>query len=1641
MRVGKNVIEMMKNFIQLKKIWLTVFVLTGFLSTRQVLAQQGGIPELMYFKFNQITTNQTPNEAPAATRAGGATATVTGLTVGGTGQFSTGLQGNAGAFASNNVNPGWTGTHTGSWTISFWMNVPTPPTTRYMFGNNSGNGTFRCFIGGAANGIRLTGGVPSITLDMPNWTSGISVIHYVYNQATGVVSSYRNGVFQTSATPGASYPLVGTNFYVGAQGVSIEGTMDEFRMYNRALTAQEITDTWDKQLPLVSGPNDAGVSTLTSPNAFCAGQNDIKVMVKNYGNNVINNVQVQWSMNGTPQTPINLNLPLDTFGGAGLNEREVTLATGYNFTSAPVNFKVWTHQPNSTNDTSNLNDTLATTLQASLSGTYTINSAVATGGTNYQTFAAFIDALNTYGVCGPVVANVNASSGPYTEILSFGDIAGTSATNTIRINGNGRTVQYNCDVNNRQLIQMIGTKYLTIDSLNFVSQNATYGWAAIINSGARYDSITRCTFDMTATTSTASASTSGICFSGSLTSATTAGDAKYCYIGGNTIQGPTGSGGYYYALALSSGNDSNIVENNKFLNYYFYGIWLSGSKHNLVNGNEVARPTKTSVTTYYGIYTTGATEGTIIENNRIHTPGGTPTNSTNTAHGIYFLGTGTAAAPCIVTNNAIYNMNSGGLSYGVYLSSATYTTVAHNTIVYDQTQTGTSNQAGIWLLGTNTGLDLYNNIVSITGGNTGTKYGINYTTAVSLSSINDAQKNNIYVNSTQTGAQWHSACPTATTYATLGDFQTAFPTLELGSLSVNPQFTNAAIGNFLPTNSALQGNGQNLGTLVPLDIEGSLRSSLPTPGAWEIPSNPGPDAGVLALIAPVESFCSNQQSVQVSIINSGTVPLTNFQVQWSFNNVSQTPFTYTGTLPIFGQGQHIDTITLGNINIPTGSNTLKVWTAVTNDVNNLNDTLLTTVTPSVFTVNATSDTICVGKDAHLSLTPNSGYASGMLQWQISTNSTTYNNIANSDQPNWTETNVTANSWFRVFINSGTGGCYSDTVSVTIIDPQILTTTPGSSCGPDSVQLAATASAGSIIEWYDVATGGTPLDTGFTFTTPYLSTTTTYYAQPISEGGGGGYVGPVDINIGTYATWSSTAQWLNFSVLSPTTINTVDIFFSAAVNSSFSIVIRDASTLATVFTYNGTTTVSGTTTPQVVPIAATLPVGNYQINMGTIAACYRNSTGAVYPYTIPGVISITGNTFDPNYYYSFYNWNVGAGSCEGTRVPVLASILTPPTPVDLGPDTGMCLGHTVTLDAGVYPTGYTYLWDNNSNNQTRVVALTGNYHVTVTSTNGCTTSDTVYVNAASDFMVDLGNDTIVCDGVLLTLDAGHPNYSHLWDDNSTNQTRTVNTSGLYSVSVINSFGCEARDTIDIIFNPSPSVDLGPDTTTCTANPLTLDAGNAGSTYLWNDNSTNQTLLAVQHGTYYVTVTNGFDCSVSDTINIFAENLPDGDFDMNEWPGVASGKYTFVAQNLINTTSYEWDFGDGSPRQTGSPIHHQYQSTGTYTASLHLINDCNSEVIISKTRTVLVGVDNIISDRDITMYPNPAKDKITIEHQSQLKIESIQIYDALGRLVKEIESNEMKNKNEIELQNWSEGMYNVLINTDYGTVTKKFIISRR
>ncbi len=179
----------------------------------------------------------------------------------------------------------------------------------------------------------------------------------------------------------------------------------------------------------------------------------------------------------------------------------------------------------------------------------------------------------------------------------------------------------------------------------------------------------------------------------------------------------------------------------------------------------------------------------------------------------------------------------------MYISTAPHNKVYHNSIDISKVLSGTSTNYGIYSTGTSPGLAVKNNNVSITAGTGGTKYGFYYSSA---GSIEDAQHNNFYVNSTQSGTQNYGYYTSA--YSDIAAFQAAYPALEIGSTNVDPQFAGGATGNLMPTNFVLYGTGEDLNAVVPNDIDGTVRSASPSPGAYEMPVPPINNAGTVAKI-------------------------------------------------------------------------------------------------------------------------------------------------------------------------------------------------------------------------------------------------------------------------------------------------------------------------------------------------------------------------------------------------------------------------------------------------------------------------------------------------------------------------------------------------------------------------------------------------------------------------------------------------------------------------------------------------------------------------------------------------------------------------------------------------------------------------
>lgn len=214
-----------------------------------------------------------------------------------------------------------------------------------------------------------------------------------------------------------------------------------------------------------------------------------------------------------------------------------------------------------------------------------------------------------------------------------------------------------------------------------------------------------------------------------------------------------------------------------------------------------------------------------------------------------------------------------------------------------------------------------------------------------------------------------------------------------------------------------------------------------------------------------------------------------------------------------------------------------------------------------------------------------------------------------------------------------------------------------------------------------------------------------------------------------------------------------------------------------------------------------------------------------------------------------------------------NILFNPLPIATLADVTICVEHQLTLDAG--NPGSTYLWSTGAT--TRAITLDnapGSYEVTVTTPEGCTRSTTIQAVFMPSIFVELGPDSVLCEGDVLTLDAGEPGPFYQWSTGSTNRFVDISGNGNISVLVSNGY-CFDRDTISLTFIPYPDHAPMLMLDTCFEDPravVTLQASPTGTLFDWSTGEVTRNIQVRNYGDYVIAATNPPRCTTVDTIRI-------------------------------------------------------------------------------------------------------------------------------------------------------------------------------
>lgn len=562
------------------------------------------------------------------------------------------------------------------------------------------------------------------------------------------------------------------------------------------------------------------------------------------------------------------------------------------------------------------------------------------------------------------------------------------------------------------------------------------------------------------------------------------------------------------------------------------------------------------------------------------------------------------------------------------------------------------------------------------------------------------------------------------------------------------------------------------------------------------------DAGITSIISPESHYICDNISVTPKVVlrNSGLNPLNNVVVNYRINSGTVNQYNWSGSL----QSLETDTITLPVITLQQGTHTYEAYTSDPNggtDQNPANDSRSVTFLVENLTLSAdfTADiTDFCNTPAKVNFT---NLSQNGLQyfWDFGDGHTSTQN-----NPSHVYDSL---GQYTVSLTADAGLCGQEVktetayISVGLEFPQV---TSGQSCGAGSITLEAIGQGD--IKWYSDMSATNLVHTGSTFVTPVLSSTTSYYVRgeithTPQYGGRTDSIGP-----GGYFGNMQHQHYLIFDAYTPFKLISVKVY--AGSTGSRTISLRDSyGDIIQSETVNIPAGESRVTLNFDVPVGTDLRLqGDGNPNLFR-----NNNNAATFPYTTPGLFSITETSASlPPYnvagnYYYFYDWEAKEEDCFSAIQTANAIILHNPQ---------AAFSHSVNGTIAHFNNnsqhGTSYLWDFGDGNTstdvhpTHVYSTFGSYDVLLNVINDCgtdTVSAIVTTSIAAPMADFYANNIVVSVGDYVNfydISANVPNDWHWifeegYPSSSNLQTPTIqyNTEGVFYVTLIatNDFGAD------------------------------------------------------------------------------------------------------------------------------------------------------------------------------------------------------------------------------------------------------------
>jgi gliding motility-associated-like protein len=421
-----------------------------------------------------------------------------------------------------------------------------------------------------------------------------------------------------------------------------------------------------------------------------------------------------------------------------------------------------------------------------------------------------------------------------------------------------------------------------------------------------------------------------------------------------------------------------------------------------------------------------------------------------------------------------------------------------------------------------------------------------------------------------------------------------------------------------------------------------------------------------------------------------------------------------------------------------------------------------------------------------------------------------------------------------------------------------------------------------------------------------------------------------------------------------------------------------------------------------PTASGLSVGSYTVTVTDSDGC---TSSQAFNITQPAALTATATQTDvtcngaatgnatvvasggtPNYSYAWTPTGGSAATATGltagtytctitdlngcattqqftiTEPPVLAcSISLVPT---------ICNGSSATANptGGVGP--YSYAWSNFTFSPTANNLNPGNYSVTITDANGCTTTQSVTVTTAP-LLTSIGSwNSVFCFGdstgsATVNAAGGTPGYSYAWaPSGGTAATATGLIAGNYTCTITDANGCILTRSFTLTEPPQVISTSTQTNNTCFGGAtgtatVSSSGGVPNYTYSWAPTGgTNATATGLAAGTYTCTITDANGCNSTVSVTITEPTAVTASVSVVNATCVNLGSATATPSGGTGPYTYLWSPSGGTSATENN------LNAGTYTVTITDANGCATTQ--TATITMASNVNATATSTDVTCF---------------------------------------------------------------------------